>query len=147
MKLQMSLLAAGALLSAFSSTAQGAPPVVTDVQGVATAIQSDGTQLVKPGAQVQDGTRLVTTSSGAVTLRGAGGCSVRVPPGHGVTVSGGMDCRQIKSSVVPVIPDVAARSPSAPPPKVLDRLVQVGASPTAVGVMEQLTDDPPISGR
>jgi hypothetical protein len=48
---------------------------------------------------------------------------------------------------VPVIPDVAARRASAPPPGVVDRLVNVGASPVAVGVLRQLTDDEPLSPR
>ena len=86
--------------------------------------------------------RLVTTSTSQLTLQAGGGCSVSVPPGHALTVKQGMNCQQLKSSVVPVIPDVAARSPSAPPPSVVDRLRAVGASPTAIGVVEQLTDEP-----
>ena len=48
---------------------------------------------------------------------------------------------------VPVIPEVAARNPNAPPPRVVSRLVEVGASPVAVGVLRQLTDDEPLSPR
>ena len=48
---------------------------------------------------------------------------------------------------VPVIPEVAARNPNAPPRRVVDRLVEVGASPVAVGVLRQLTDDEPLSPR
>ena len=51
------------------------------------------------------------------------------------------------ASQVPVIPEVAARNPTAPPPRVVDRLVEVGASPVAVGVLRQLTDDEPLSPR
>ena len=141
MKLHTPLLAGYALLCLFSS-ARAAPPIVTNVQGVATSVHAGNARVLGAGAAVQDGTRLVTTSTSQLTLQAGGGCSVSVPPGHALTVKQGMNCQQLKSSVVPVIPDVAARSPSAPPPSVVDRLRAVGASPTAIGVVEQLTDEP-----
>lgn len=48
---------------------------------------------------------------------------------------------------VPVIPENAATNPNAPPAHVLERLRASGRSLTAIGVHEQLADDPPISGR
>lgn len=48
---------------------------------------------------------------------------------------------------VPAIPENAATNPNAPPAHVLERLRASGRSLTAIGVHEQLADDPPISGR
>ena len=48
---------------------------------------------------------------------------------------------------VPTIPENAATNPNAPPAHVLERLRASGRSLTAIGVHEQLADDPPISGR
>jgi len=141
------LLFASFALAAVSASAQPPMPTVGKVQGAVTATQGGSGRLLAPGSSLQDGARVVSTSSGTATLQAGGGCSVSVPPGHGLTVRQGMDCQQLKAGVAPVIPDVAARSPSAPPPRVLDRLRQVGASPVAIGVMEQLTDDPPLSPR
>lgn len=141
------LLFATCALAAASAFAQPPMPTVGKVSGTVTATQGGNGRLLAPGAALGDGTRVVSTSGGTATLQAGGGCSINVPPGHGVTVRQGMNCQQLKAGVAPVIPDVAARSPSAPPPHVLDRLRQVGASPVAIGVHEQLADDPPLSPR
>jgi hypothetical protein len=136
------LLASCALACASVSALAQPAAKLEKVQGVVLATQGQRTGQVTAGKDLADGARVVTTSNSSVTLQGPGGCSVSVPPGHAVTVGRGMSCQQLKVGVSPVIPDVAARSPTAPPPAVLDRLRQVGASPVAIGVLEQLTDEP-----
>lgn len=141
------LLFATCALAGASAFAQSSMPTVGRVEGTVTASQGGNGRLLAPGSSLQDGTRVVSTSGGTATLQAGGGCSVSVPPGHGVTVRRGMDCQQLRAGVAPVIPEVAARKPNAPPAHVLDRLRANGASPVAIGVHEQLADDPPLSPR
>jgi phage tail protein X len=140
-------LLAGCALACTCALAQAAPPNVGKVDGVVTSSRGGNAGLAASGTALPDGTRLVTTSNSSATIRGDGGCSVRVPPGHAVTVRKDMNCQQLKAGVAPVIPEQAARSPNAPPAHVLERLTANGASPVAIGVHQQLADDPPLSAR
>lgn len=139
------LLLASCALACASSLAQAAPPTVGKVDGVVTSTQGGRSGLAASGTTLPDGARLVTTSNSSATIQGQGGCSVRVPPGHALTVRQDMNCQQLKAGVAPVIPEQAARKPNAPPAHVLERLRANGASPVAIGVHEQLADDPPLS--
>ncbi|NNU45315.1 hypothetical protein [Ramlibacter montanisoli] len=88
-----------------------------------------------------------------MTLRLNNGCTVTVPPAHGVTVLQTMTCQQLTAAVQPVVP-VAAASPSfAPNPGLVNGLIAVGAAAVAIGVVRALTDDddvfvpPPLSAQ
>jgi hypothetical protein len=139
-------LLAGCALACASAFAQ-ASPKVGKVEGVVTSTHGGSAGLAAPGTALPDGARLVTTSNASAIIQGQGGCSVRVPPGHALTVRQDMNCQQLKAGVAPVIPEQAARSPNAPPAHVLERLTANGASPVAIGVHQQLADDPPLSAR
>ena len=86
--------------------------------------------------------RFVTTSRGSVTLRLNSGCTVAVPPGHGVTVLQNMTCQQLTASVAPVT-SVAGASPSRPfgPVTAGDAIIAVGGVAVVAGVIHAFTED------
>jgi hypothetical protein len=140
MTLNKLLLAVIALVGA-SAFAQAPLGTVTNVEGVVTATQGATGVSVAPGTSIQNGMRFVTTSRGSVTLRMNSGCTVSVPPGHGVTVLQSMTCQQLTAAVQPVVPVAAASQPFAPPPGLVNGLIAVGAAAVAIGVIRELTDD------
>lgn len=140
MTLKKMLLAASALIGA-TAFAQAPLGTVTTVEGVVTATQGATGVTVAPGTAIQNGMRFVTTSRGAVTLRMNSGCTVTVPPGHGVTVLQTMSCQQLTAAVQPVVPVAAASPAFAPPPGLVNGLIAVGAAAVAIGVIKELTDD------
>lgn len=97
-------LAAGAALA---QGTQGALGTVTQVQGLATVTTGSSGAAVAPGAPIVHGARVITTSTGRVTLRLHNGCTLTVPPGHAVTVLSTLDCRQLAASMTPVVTSVA----------------------------------------
>lgn len=131
------------LLVCGSALAQGPLGKVGHVKGAVLSKNDTASSLATSGAPLQEGMQLVTTSRSTAVVEMNGGCQVKVPPGHGLKIRGGLNCAQLTKSVVPVIPDVAATQPWAPPPKVLDKVSN--ASPVAKGVLEQLIEDRPIS--
>lgn len=152
MKINKLLLALFALIGA-SAFAQAPLGTVSNVQGVVTATQGATGVSVGPGTTIQNGMRFVTTSNGSVTLRLNNGCTVTVPPGHGVTVLQNMSCQQLTAAVQPVVPVAAASPAFAPNPGLVNGLIAVGAAVVAVAVIRELTDDddavvaPPLSPR
>lgn len=138
-----------ALLSAsgFAAFAQAPLGTVTNVQGVVTATQGASGVTVTPGTAVQNGMRFVTTSRGSVSLRLNSGCTVTVPPGHGVTVLQSMTCQQLTAAVQPVVP-VAGQLPVATSAGVVNGVVALGGIAVAAGVLHEATkDDNNLSGR
>lgn len=75
---------------------------VVNVNGVATVTTGTSGVAIAPGAAIVNGARVITTSSGSVTFRLNNGCTVTVPPGHGVTVLSSLSCEQLQASVRPV---------------------------------------------
>ncbi|HEY0823041.1 MAG TPA: hypothetical protein VGD76_04575 [Ramlibacter sp.] len=144
------LLAMSALIGA-SAFAQAPLGTVSNVQGVVTATQGATGVTVAPGTAIQNGMRFVTTSGGSVTLRLNNGCTVTVPPAHGVTVLQTMTCQQLTAAVQPVVPVAAASPAFAPDVGLVNGLVAVGGAAVAIGVIRALTDDddvvvaPPLS--
>lgn len=143
------LLLALSALAAASAFAQ-APAVlgtVTNVEGVVTATQGASGVTVITGTPVQNGMRFVTTSRGNVTLRLNSGCTVTVPPSHGVTVLQNMTCQQLTAAVQPVVP-VAATGVAAPSSAVINGVVLVGGIAVAAGVLHEVTkNDENLSGQ
>lgn len=138
-----------ALLSAscFAAYAQAPLGTVTNVQGVVTATQGATGVTVTPGTAVQNGMRFVATSRGSATLRLNSGCTVTVPPGHGVTVLQSMTCQQLTAAVQPVTP-VAGQAPLATTAGVVNGVVAVGGIAVAAGVLHGLTkNEENLSGR
>jgi hypothetical protein len=84
---------------------------VTTVNGVATFTTSTGNAALVAGTPILHGSRVVTTSASSVTLRMNNGCTVTVPPGHGVTILSTQTCAQLQAAVQPVLP-VAGNAPS-----------------------------------
>lgn len=75
---------------------------VQSVNGVATITTGTTGLAIAPGATISHGSRVITTSSGSVTLRLNNGCVVTVPPGHGVTVLSTQTCEQLRAAIQPV---------------------------------------------
>lgn len=103
------LLLATAVLAGASASAQAPLGTVSNVQGVVTATLGATQVTVAPGTAIQNGMRFVTTSGGSVTLRLNNGCTVTVPPAHGVTVIQAMSCQQLTNAVQPVVPVAGQR--------------------------------------
>jgi hypothetical protein len=110
------LLAAAALAQAQLGT-------VTSVNGVATVTTGTSGTAITAGAPIVEGARVITTSSGSLTFRLASGCTVNVPPGHGVTVSSGLSCQQLQASVQPVTTAVTTTTTTT-----------TGTTPAGVGI-------------
>lgn len=140
MTMKKLLLALSALIAA-SAFAQAPLGTVSNVQGVVTATQGTAGVSVGPGTAIQNGMRFVTTSNGSVTLRLNNGCTVTVPPAHGVTVLQNMTCQQLTAAVQPVVPVAAASPAFAPAPGLVNGLIAVGAGVVAIAVIRELTDD------
>lgn len=146
------LLLALSVLASTSAFAQAPLGTVTSVEGVVTATQGASGVTVTPGTAIQNGMRFVTTSRGSVSLRLNSGCTVTVPPGHGVTVLSSMTCQQLTAAVQPVVP-VAAAQPSPVPfagsPGIVNGVIAIGGAAVAAGVIKEATEDDnrSISGR
>lgn len=142
------LLLAASVLAGASAFAQATLGTVTNVEGVVTATQGATGMTVTPGMVVRNGTRFVTTSNGAVTLRLNSGCTVTVPAGHGVTVNQSMTCQQLAAAVQPVVPVAATLpTPTVASPAVVNGFIGAGAALIAVGAIRVIDNDPPLSGR
>lgn len=144
------LLLALSFLAGASAFAQAPLGTVTSVEGVVTATQGATGVTVTPGTAIQNGMRFVTTSRASVTLRLNSGCTLTVPPGHGVTVNATMTCQQLTASVQPVVPVAAAQqAPFTGSPGVVNGVIAVGGAAVAAGVIKGISDDDNrnVSGR
>jgi len=140
------LLAVSALFAA-SAFAQAPLGVVTNVEGVVTATQGITGVTVTPGTPIQDGMRFVTTSRGNVTLRMNSGCTVAVPPGHGVTVQQSMTCPQLTAAVQPVVP-LSTQAAASGGSSVVNGVILLGGIAVTAGVLHVVTkDDEKLSGQ
>ena len=152
MKLKNLLL----VLSAFAAAPVFAQAIgtVTTVNGVATVTTGTTGTAVVVGAPVSHGSRVITTSTGSVTLRLNNGCTITVPPGHGVTILSNLTCEQLRAAIQPVTTTVQTTTTTS--------TVPVGIGPftggTALGagilllgaglaIAADDNDDAPISGR
>jgi hypothetical protein len=141
MTLKKLLLALSAMV-AVSAYAQAPLGTVSNVEGVVTATQGSTGVTVTQGTAIQNGMRFVTTSRGSVTLRLNSGCTVAVPPGHGVTVLQTMNCQQLTAAVQPVTSVVGA-SPSRPfgPPTLGDYIIAAGGVGVTIAVIDAIVED------
>lgn len=96
----LAALLASAVLPAFGQ----ALGTVSAVDGVATVVTGGHATTLAPGMTLGNGARVVTTSTSSATLRMNSGCTVTVPPGHGVTLSSTLTCQQLQASLQPLAP-------------------------------------------
>ena len=89
MRLKKLLAGLGAFACAYA-VAQTNLGTVTNVQGVVTATHGTTVTTVAPGTPIVNGTRMVTTTPSAVTMRLNRGCVVTLRPGQAVTVFAGV---------------------------------------------------------
>ena len=104
-KIAVFLLAASAALSVWAQ-----PKVVgklNNVQGLVTVSAGDQLANAVSGAPLIVGNRIITTSSGAVTLSFDNGCDVTLKANESITVQEGRDCAALLASVSPVGAPVA----------------------------------------
>lgn len=142
-------LSAAAAVPAFAQ----AVGTVTNVTGVATVTTGSSGAAIVSGAPIVNGARVITTSTGTVTLRMNNGCTVTVPGGHAVTVQSNLTCEQLQARIQPVTTTVTTATTTSTVP------VGMGfsAPPAAVGVFalgallfiadSERDNDRPISGR
>lgn len=105
--------------SAFVASAQD-PKVVgkfTEVQGLVTVSTGDQLISVSEGMPALEGSRVITTASGEVTIIFDRGCRIRLRANQSLTVPDSNDCAAILASVqnlggVPPVVTGAAGSPS-----------------------------------
>lgn len=149
MALKKLLFAVSALVGA-TAFAQAPIGTVVDVQGVVTATRGATGATVTPGSPILNGMRLVTTSTGSVTLRLASGCVVTLQPNQAVTVLQQMTCEQLAAAVTPVsaVP-VATITPVTPvvtpvvAPGVVGGLIGLGALGIVGQIINVETEDEP----
>lgn len=150
MKLKNLLL----VLSAFAAAPAFAQTIgtVTTVNGVATVTTGTTGTAVVVGAPIVNGSRVITTSTGSVTLRLNNGCIVTVPPGHGVTILSNLTCEQLRAAIQPVTTTVTTTTTSSQVPVGIgpftgNTALAAGALLLGAGLMIADDDDGPISGR
>lgn len=151
-KLLLSLSA----VAAFSALAQAQLGTVTSVSGVATVTTGTSGLAVAAGTPIMHGSRVITTQTGTVALSLANGCTLTVPPGHGVTILSTMTCQQLTAAVQPVATTVttttatttvpAGSAFTANPATVNGLIIGAGAL-IAVGIIAGGGDDAPLSAR
>lgn len=154
MKVRHVVLALAALAAAPAfSQALG---TVSSVNGVATVTTSSGGSTLSVGAPLANGSRVITTSNSSATLSLANGCTVEVPPGHGVTLLSTMTCKQQQAAVQALTPvarpaaATAVMGQSGTRVMGFDPAVAVFVGATAAMAIYDATyddDDRPISGR
>jgi hypothetical protein len=138
------LLAVLSTIACASAMAQGALGTVSNVQGVATATTGTSGAAVAPGTAVTNGMRIVTTSSGSVTVRMNSGCTVTVPPSSGVTVLQSMNCQQLQAAVQPVGLAIGA-SAFSPNPAFFNGIILAGGILVVGGIIREGTRDDNVS--
>lgn len=127
---------------------------VSSVNGVATVTTSGGGTTLAAGAPVMNGARIVTTSASSVAVSLNNGCTVNVPPSHGVTLLSSMTCQQAQAAVLPLA-TVASTAPSTAVMgqgalRAADPAVLVwGAAVAGMVIWSAVDDDDerPVSGR
>jgi hypothetical protein len=139
------LLAALSTIACATAMAQGALGTVTNVQGVATATTGTTGAAVAPGTAITNGMRIVTTSSGSVTLRMNSGCTVNVPASSGVTVLQSMSCQQLQAAVQPVVVTTATGPAITPNSVLFNGIIAAGALAVIGGTVSELTRDRPAN--
>lgn len=149
------LLFATASVFAASAFAQAPAVTVVNVDGVVTATQGATASTVTTGSPILHGTRILTTSSGSVTLRFSDGCLVTLQPNQAVTVLQQMTCRQLAAAVVTVAPvAVPTITPAAPalaapavPAAVVGGIIGAGALALAAQIIRTggEDDEPSVS--
>lgn len=147
------LLLALSVLAAAPAFAQTIGTVTT-VNGVATVTTGTTGTAVVVGAPIVNGSRVITTSTGSVTLRLNNGCTLTVPPGHGVTVLSTLTCEQLRAAIQPVTTTVtttttATQVPVGIGPFTGNTALAAGAIILGAGLLiaNDDDDDAPISGR
>jgi hypothetical protein len=152
------LLLSLSTFAAAAALAQASLGTITSVNGVATVTTGTSGAAVAPGAPIMHGSRVITTSNATVVLRLNNGCTLTVPPGHGVTVLSTMTCQQLTAAVQPVATTVTTTTAATTVPVgpafgpgsgVVNGFVAGTALLIAVGALriEDDDDDAPLSPR
>ena len=138
------LLLALSTLACASAMAQATLGTVRNVQGVVTATQGTSGAAVANGMTIVNGTRLVTTTGGSVTLQLNSGCVVTLQPNQAVTVMQSMTCEQLASAVRPVVlAGPAVVNPGTA--TVVNGVVMVGGAAVVVRFIRAATENEPLS--
>lgn len=143
-------------LFAGAAFAQAPIGTVTNVQGVVTATQGAAGMTVAPGTAIQNGTRFITTSNGSVTLQMNSGCTVTVPPAHGVSVFQNMTCQQLAQAVQPVTTTTTTTTTTVlgqagdeaafgPTPDLINGVIALGALGVLAAAVHTHNENAPLS--
>ena len=126
---------------------------VANVSGAATVITGSSGAPAVPGAPVMNGARVITTSTGTVTLRMNNGCTIVVPAGHAVTVQSNLTCDQLMARIQPVTVTTTSTVSTVPvgmgfsSSNVGPGILALGAIAGIIVDVNAHDDDQPISGR
>jgi hypothetical protein len=111
------LLAASIVLPVYAQESRGAPKIVgtlKDVQGFVIVFVSTQSINAYSGAALVVDTRVVTTSTGSVTLAFDNGCDVKLTPNQSMVVKDVRDCAALIAVPVAAVPVAAVPVAAAP---------------------------------
>jgi hypothetical protein len=93
------LLVSGAVVG--QSTLAPAPTIgsATKVQGLVTVSDGKSIASVVDGSRFVEGSRIVTSSSGSVTVKTDKGCDIRLDPNQSITLHGRRSCEALIASI------------------------------------------------
>lgn len=100
---KLRVLAAACAVAAAPAFAQSLGSVVT-VNGVATVSSGGTATTLSQGMPLASGARIVTTSGSSAVVRLNNGCTLTVPPAHGVTLVQNLTCQQQQAALQPIAP-------------------------------------------
>lgn len=132
------VLAVSAAISSFAQRSQTEPKIVGKLKDVKGLISVNiGSQWINAfsGAALVVGTRVVSSSSGSVTLAFDNGCNIKLKANESIVVEDNANCAALLGTVavvlppvaVPVVAPVAAMAPSIIPLAVLGGVLSLRA--------------------
>lgn len=146
---KLHVLAAVCALAAAPAFAQSLGNVVS-VNGVATVSTGGTATVLSQGMPLAGGARIVTTSTSSAVVRLNNGCTLTVPPSHGVTLVPNLTCQQQQAALQPIAPVAAMPTTAVMGQRGsgMDTATGVWLAGVAAFVIYDAThDDAPISGR
>jgi len=93
------LLTACVTTTTLAQTPVASTGVVESVEGLVTVSQDNSLGNLVKDAKISSGARVVTTTTGSVSMKLASGCVIRMIPNQAVTIDSKLDCKALVASI------------------------------------------------